>query len=79
MSKRMLKEKMLRCRVMEFHKELTRKGHYLAGKKVLELLREGRIILDLSDTDFLIECELKKIGCKIGCGSRGYTSYAYLK
>lgn len=75
----MLKDKMLRYRVMEFHKNLVRKGQYIAARRVLQLLSKGRIVLDLGDIDFFLENELEKLGCRITYTGRHYTTTAYLK
>lgn len=75
----MLKDKMLRYKVMEFHKELVRGGQYIAARRVLQLLQEGRIALGLGDVDFSLECRLEKLGCRIAYIGRHYTAHAYLK
>ena len=41
----MLKEKMLRYKVMEFHRQLTRNGQYIAAKRVLGFLQKEKIAL----------------------------------
>lgn len=75
----MLKEKMLRYRVMEFHKELVRKGQYIAARQVLKLLRTGKVALGLGDVDFSLEIQLEKLGCRIAYIGRHYSAHAYLK
>ena len=75
----MLKEKMLKCRVMEFHRELVRKGQYIAARQVMKLLRDGRVALGLGDVDFSLEIQLEKLGCRIAYIGRHYTAHAYLK
>lgn len=75
----MLKDKMLRFRVMEFHKELVRCGQYIAARRVLRLLNDGQICLDLGDVDFFLEMQLEKLGCKLAYIGRRYTCHAYLK
>lgn len=75
----MLKDRMLRYRVMEFHRELVRSGKYIAARRVLSLLRGERIALGLGDVDFFLECELEKLGCRIAYIGRHYTAHAYLK
>jgi len=75
----MLKDKMLRYRVMEYHRELVRGGQYIAAKKVLVLLKDGRISLGLGDVDFSLEIQLEKLGCRIAYIGRHYTAHAYLK
>lgn len=75
----MLKEKMLRYKVMEFHRELVRSGQYIAARKVLSFLRDGRIALGLGDVDWYLETSLEKLGCKIAYIGRHYTAHAYLK
>lgn len=75
----MLKDKMLRYRVMEFHRELVRGGKYIAAKRVLTLLQGERIALGLGDIDFFLECELEKLGCRIAYIGRHYTAHVYLR
>lgn len=75
----MLKDKMLRYRVMEFHRELVRKGQYIAARQVLKLLRTGQVALSLGDVDFLLETQLENLGCRIAYIGRYYTAHAYLK
>ena len=76
---RMLKDRMLKYRVMEYHKELVKKGQYIAARRVLRLLRDGRVALGLGDIDFSLEIQLEKIGCRIAYIGRHYTAHAYLK
>lgn len=75
----MLKEKMLRYRIMEFHRELVRGGQYMAARQVLRLLYRGKITLGLGDVDYFLEIQLEKLGCRIAYIGRHYTAHAYLK
>lgn len=75
----MLKDKMLRYRVMEYHRELVRGGQYIAARRVLVLLKDGRISLGLGDVDFSLEIQLEKLGCRIAYIGRRCTAHAYLK
>lgn len=75
----MLKDKMLRYRVMDFHRELVRGGKYIAARRVLGLLDRGEISLGLGDIDFSLETKLEKLGCRISYIGRHYTAHAYLK
>lgn len=75
----MLKDKMLKYRVMEFHKELVKRGQYIAARRVLQLLSRGHIALDLGDVDFSLEIQFEKLGCRIAYIGRHYTAHAYLK
>lgn len=75
----MLKEKMLRYKVMEFHKQLVRNGQYIAAKRILKFLIRKRIALGMNDVDWFLETSLEKIGCRISYTGRYYTACAYLK
>lgn len=75
----MLKDKMLKYRVMEFHKELVKSGQYIAARRVLQLLSKGHIALDLGDVDFSLEVKLEKLGCRIAYIGRYYTAHAYMQ
>lgn len=75
----MLKDKMLRFRVMEFHKELVKGGQYIAARKVLRFLSEGQMCLGLGDVDFYLETRMEKLGCRIAYIGRHYTCHVYLK
>lgn len=75
----MLKDKMLKYRVMEFHKELVKSGQYIAARRVLQFLNRGHVALDLGDIDFFLERELEKLGCRIAYIGRHYTAHAYMK
>lgn len=75
----MLKDRILKYRVMEFHRELVRNGQYIAARQVLKLLRDGRVALGLGDIDFYLEIKLEKLGCRIAYIGRCYTAHAYLK
>ena len=75
----MLKDKMLKYRVMEFHKELVKSGQYIAARRVLKFLNRGHVALGLGDIDFFLERELEKLGCRIAYIGRHYTAHAYMK
>lgn len=75
----MLNEKMLRYKVMEFHRQLTRNGQYIAAKRVLGFLQKEKIALGLDDVDWFLEKSFEKLGCKISYTGRYYTACAYLK
>lgn len=75
----MLKDKMLRFRVMELHKELVKSGQYMAARKVLRFLSEGQMCLSLGDVDFYLETQMEKLGCRIAYIGRRYTCHVYLK
>ena len=70
---------MLRYKVMEFHRQLTRNGQYIAAKRVLGFLQKERIELGMDDVDWFLETSLEKLGCKIFYTRRYYTAYAYLE
>lgn len=75
----MLRDKMLRFRVMELHKELVKSGQYMAARKVLRFLSEGQMCLSLGDVDFYLETQMEKLGCRIAYIGRRYTCHVYLK
>lgn len=64
-NRKKFKKKMLKFRLMEFHKELIKKGKYMEAKKVLVLLIKEKLPLGLNDSDYYLEECFQKIGCRI--------------
>lgn len=78
-NRKKFKKKMLKFRLMEFHKELIKKGKYMEAKKVLVLLIKEKLPLRLNDSDYYLEECFQKIGCRISCSTRYYVAYVYLQ
>ena len=72
-------KKMLKFRLMEFHKELNKKGKYMEAKKVLILLTKEQLPLGLNDSDYYLEGCFQEIGCRISYSTRYYVAYVYLQ
>ena len=66
-----IKQNIRRYKIMEKHMELVKKGHYLAARNLLRLLRDGHVRLGLGDADFESEEFLESIGCPVHYG-RGF-------
>lgn len=58
------KKKMLKFRLMEFHKEIIKKGKYMEAKKILVLLIKEKLPLGLNDSDYYLEEYFQEIGCR---------------
>lgn len=78
-NRKKFKKKMLKFRLMEFHKELIKKGKYMEAKKVLILLIKEKIPLGLNDSDYYLEECFQEIGCRISYSTRYYVAYVYLQ
>ena len=78
-NRKKFKKKMLKFRLMEFHKELIKKGKYMEAKKVLVLLIKEKLPLGLNDSDYYLEERFQKIGCRISYSTRYYVAYVYLQ
>lgn len=78
-NRKKFKKKMLKFRLMEFHKELIKKGKYMEAKKVLVLLIKEKLPLGLNDSDYYLEECFQKIGCCISYSTRYYVAYVYLQ
>ena len=70
----MLKEKILRYKVMDVHRSLVKEGKLLEARELLRLLRKGHLKLGLDDVSWEVENLCKKLGCKIFYNARGYTA-----
>lgn len=75
----MLKDKFIRYKVMELHREFVRNGQFEEARLILHFLNNGKIKLYLNDTDWNVECSLEKIGCCICYSRSGIYSTAILK
>lgn len=78
-NRKKFKKKMLKFRLMEFHKELIKKEKYIEAKKVLILLIKEKLPLGLNDSDYYLEECFQKIGCRISYSTRYYVAYVYLQ
>ena len=74
----MLEKKIRRYKIMDLHRELTRKGQYGAARKVLTLLAEGKVTLRLDDDSWAVESACEKIGCHIWYASNGNRAVAHI-
>lgn len=75
----MLKRKIVRYKLMEIHQEYVRVGKFDVAKRILELLRRGKITLYLSDTDWEVEHLCENMGLYIWYDRRGYKAVAHLQ
>lgn len=73
-----LKDKLIRYRLMERHRELVKGSEMdmLVAKRVLHLLICGEIRLGLDDVDWQVEQELDHAGVHINYRRNGYSAYA---
>ena len=55
----MLKEKMMRYKLMDSHMDLVKRGELGAARILLQLLRNGKVTLGLGDDEWNVEelCE----------------------
>lgn len=76
-----LKDKLIRYRLMERHRELVRGTDFdmQVAKRILHLLNCGEIRLGLGDVDWQVESELENAGVHIRYNGRGYTAYARIR
>jgi len=76
-----LKDKLIRYRLMDRHRELVRGSDFdmQVAKRILHLLNRGEIRLGLSDVDWQVEMEIEKVGVHINYRGRGYTAYARIR
>lgn len=74
----MLEKKIRRYKIMDLHRELTRKGQYGAARKVLTLLAEGKVTLWLDDDSYTVESACEKFGCHIWYAGNGNKAVAYV-
>lgn len=73
-----LKDKIIRYRLMERHRELVKGSEMdmLVAKRVLHLLIFGEIRLGIDDVDWQVEQELDHAGVHINYHRNGYSAYA---
>jgi phage gp36-like protein len=69
----MLEKKIRRYKLMDAHRDLTRRGKYGQAKLVLRLLKNGKVRLGLDDDSCAVEIICEGLGCRINYG-RGYYS-----
>lgn len=76
-----LKDKLIRYRLMERHRELVRGGDFemQVAKRILHLLNCGEIRLGLDDVSWAVEQEIDKVGVHISYNGRGYSAYARIR
>ena len=76
-----LKDKLIRYRLMERHRELVRGSNFdmLVAKRILHLLNHGEIRLGLDDVSWAVEQEIDKAGVHINYSGRGYSAYARIR
>lgn len=76
-----LKDKLIRYRLMERHRELVRGCDFdmQTAKRILHLLNHGEIRLGLDDVSWAVEQELDKAGVHINYSGRGYSAYARIR
>lgn len=76
-----LKDKLIRYRLMERHRELVRGSDFdmQVANRILHLLNRGEIRLSLGDVDWQVETELESAGIHIKYNGRGYTAYARIR
>lgn len=63
-----------RYRIMEQHREFTRRGMYYEAYNLLLLLRKGRVKLGIGDADNNVEQFLESIGCPVRYGRNYWTA-----
>lgn len=76
-----LKDKLIRYRLIERHRELVRGSDFdmQVANRILHLLNRGEIRLGLGDVDWQVEMELEKADVHINYRGRGYTAYARIR
>ena len=74
----MLKEKMMRYKLMDSHMDLVKRGELGAARILLQLLRNGKVTLGLGDDEWNVEelCERKV--CYIYYSRNGYKAVVHL-
>ena len=73
----MIRDRLLRYRVMELHTQMIRTGEYHAARKVLRCLNDGYVRLGLDDDSWKVETELEKLGCRMWYSGNGNRATAY--
>ena len=66
----------LREKVKILHWILVLSGRMEEARRVLWLLRYGRVTLGLGDNDWGVQEELERIGCPVRFSRDGYWAYA---
>ena len=74
----MLEKKIRRYKLMDVHRDLTRRSQYGQAKLVLILLSRGSVKLGLDDDSFAVEVMCEKLGCHINYGRRYYAATAII-
>lgn len=78
----MLEKKIRKYKLMDTHREWVRQGKFLEARRLLRLLRDGKVALGLGDTDWIVEKLCEDAGCRINYSTsynrRGYTATAYI-
>lgn len=74
----MLEKKIRKYKLMDVHRELVKQGKLLEARRVLTLLRNGKISLGLDDTDWAVERLCGDAGCHISYSGRYYTATAFI-
>lgn len=70
----MLEKNIRRYKLMDTHRKLVRAGKYLEARLMLELLRNGRVILGLSDVEWNVGALCDRLGCPSRYSGSGYTA-----
>lgn len=73
-----LEKKIRRYKLIEVHQSLVKEGNLFAARKLLHFLKDGNIVLGLSDDDYEVESILEKAGCRFSYGRNFNSSTAYL-
>jgi hypothetical protein len=74
----MLDKKIRRYKMMDIHRELIRTGKMQEARKILSLLKNGKVDLWLSDTDWNVEVICEELDCRMRYRSNGNSARAYL-
>lgn len=76
-----LKDKLIRYRLIERHRELVRGGDFdmQVAKRILHLLNCGEIKLGLDDVAWAVEQEIERVGVHIRYSRNGYSAYAKIR
>lgn len=67
----MLKQNIIKYRLMETHKKLVRRGDLLLAREILHLLRHHKNVAGLDD----VGCQLEIISQECGCNIRYGRNY----
>lgn len=73
-----LEKKIRRYKLMDAHRDLTRRSQYGQAWLILTLLRKGSVRLGLDDDSCAVEMICEKLGCRINYGHRYYSATAII-